>query len=228
LIARPLAPAVPSVAAWRLAGLPRGLSVEQVRALLSGCDTDPTAGRRDLAILLLLVRLGMRRGEVARLELGDIDWRAGELLLRGKGNRPERLPLPVDVGEALAAYLRHGRPADAHGRSVFVRVKAPHRAMTAHGVTQAVVSASRRAGLGDITAHRLRHTAASELLRRGASLQEIGQLLRHRSELSTAIYAKVDRETPVHGSPASRTRNSSRCTSTSSGWWSTSTRSTSR
>jgi len=106
LIARPLAQVVPSVAFWRLAGLPRGLAADQVGALLSSC-TGITAGRRDLAILLLLVRLGMRRGEVARLELEDIKWRAGELLVRGKGNRVERLPLPVDVGEALADYLRH-------------------------------------------------------------------------------------------------------------------------
>jgi site-specific recombinase XerD len=194
LIAGPLAQAVPSVAFWRLAGLPRGLDPDQVRALLASCDRATAAGRRDLAILLLLVRLGMRRGEVAALALEDIDWRAGELLVRGKGNRVERLPLPVDVGAALADYLRHARPGDAEGRSVFVRVKAPHRALTAHGVTQVVVSASGRARIGEITAHRLRHTAASELLRQGAPLREIGQLLRHRSELTTAIYAKVDRE----------------------------------
>jgi integrase/recombinase XerD len=194
LIARPLAQAVPSVAFWRLQGLPRGLDSNRVAALLASCDRTTTAGRRDLAVLLLLVRLGMRRGEVARLAFEDIDWRAGELLVRGKGKRIERLPLPVDVGQALADYLRHARPADAEGRSVFVRVKAPHRALTPHGVTQVVVSAGRRAGIGDITAHRLRHTAASELLRQGAPLREIGQLLRHRSELTTAIYAKVDRE----------------------------------
>ncbi|MCA1699698.1 MAG: site-specific integrase, partial [Actinobacteria bacterium] len=194
LIAGPLAHVVPSVAFWRLSGLPRGLDADQVRGLLAGCDRATAAGRRDLAMLLLLVRLGMRRGEVAHLQLEDIDWRAGELLVRGKGGRVERLPLPADVGAALADYLRHGRPADAEGRSVFVRVKAPHRALTPHGVTQVVVSAGRRAGLGDVTAHRLRHTAASELMRQGAPLQEIGQLLRHRSELTTAIYAKVDRE----------------------------------
>jgi integrase/recombinase XerD len=194
LIARPLAQVVPSVAFWRLQGLPRGLDADQVGALLGSCDRGTAAGRRDLAILLMLARLGMRRGEVAALALESIDWRAGELLVRGKGNRVERLPLPVDVGDALADYLRHGRSADAEGRSLFVRVKAPHRAMTPHGVTQVVVSASRRAGLGDITAHRLRHTAASELLRQGAPLREIGQLLRHRSELTTAIYAKVDRD----------------------------------
>ena len=195
LIARPLAQVVPSVAFWRLQGLPRGLEPGQVDRLLASCDTNTVAGRRDRAILLLLVRLGMRRGEVAGLQLGDIDWRAGELLVRGKGARVERLPLPADVGEALAAYLRDGRPVDAAGcRAVFMRLKAPRRAITPAGITQVVVAAGRRAGLGDLGPHRLRHTAASELLRRGASLSEIGQLLRHRTELTTTIYAKVDRE----------------------------------
>jgi integrase/recombinase XerD len=194
MIDRPLAQVVPSVAFWRLQGMPRGLDSEQVRALLESCDTDTANGRRDLAILLLLVRLGMRRGEVARLRLGDIDWRVGELLVRGKGSRVERLPLPADVGEALAAYLRDGRPPNAGTRAVFMRVRAPRAAMTPAGITQVVVSASKRAGLGEVTAHRLRHTAASELLRRGAPLVEIGQLLRHRTELTTTIYAKVDRD----------------------------------
>jgi integrase/recombinase XerD len=195
LIARPLAKVVPSVAFWRLQGLPRGLESDQVERLLACCDTSTVGGRRDLAILLLLVRLGMRRVEVARLELEDIDWRAGELLVRGKGARVERLPLPADVGEALAGYLRDGRPVDAAGcRAVFMRLKAPRRAMTPAGITQVVVAAGRRAGLGDLGPHRLRHTAASELLRRGAPLREIGQLLRHRTELTTTIYAKVDRD----------------------------------
>lgn len=194
LIDRPLAQVVPSVAFWRLQGLPRGLDADQVRALLDGCDTDTAIGRRDLAILLLLVRLGMRRGEVARLQLEDIDWRAGELLVRGKGARVERLPLPSDVGEALVAYLRDGRPAGAETRTVFMRVRAPRRAITPPGITQVVVAAGRRAGLGDLGPHRLRHTAATELLRRGAPLVEIGQLLRHRTELTTTIYAKVDRD----------------------------------
>ena len=141
LVARPLAQVVPSVAFWRLSGLPRGLEGDQVRELLSSCERDTTVGRRDLAILLMLARLGMRRGEVAALHLEDVDWRGGEIVLRGKGNRVERLPLPADVGEAVADYLRHGRPADADGRSVFVRVKAPHRALTPGGVTQVVVSA---------------------------------------------------------------------------------------
>jgi integrase/recombinase XerD len=193
LVERPLAQVVPSVAFWRLQGLPRALDAGQVTALLDSCDQGTVAGRRDLAILMLLSRLGMRRGEVSRLGLDDIDWRAGELLVSGKGPRVERLPLPVDVGEALAGYLRDGRPADAGTRAVFMRVRAPLAAMTPMGITQVVVSASKRAGLGEVTAHRLRHTAASELLRRGAPLVEIGQLLRHRTELTTTIYAKIDR-----------------------------------
>jgi integrase/recombinase XerD len=194
LIGRPLAGAVPSVAGWRLAGLPRALSAEQVRALLDSCDRSTVAGMRDFAILTTLVRLGMRRGEIAGLLLDDIDWRAGELVVRGKGQRFERLPLPADVGEAIAVYLRDGRPPGFCGREVFVRIKAPRRPLTAGGVTQVVVSASKRAGIGEVTAHRLRHTAATELLRQGAPLHEIGELLRHRSVLTTAIYVKVDRD----------------------------------
>jgi site-specific recombinase XerD len=194
LIDRPLAQVVPSVAFWRLQGLPRGLDGDQVRALLESCDTDTVNGGRDLAILLLLVRLGMRRGEVARLRLEDIDWRVGELRVRGKGARIERLPLPADVGEALVTYLSDGRPAGVETREVFMRVRAPRAALTPPGITQVVVAAGRRAGLGDLGPHRLRHTAASELLRRGAPLSEIGQLLRHRTELTTTIYAKVDRD----------------------------------
>jgi len=192
--ARALAGSVPSVAGWRLAGLPRGLDGEQVGRLLASCDRSTPAGRRDFAILVMLVRLGLRRGEVARLELDDVDWRSGEIVVRGKGDRVERLPLPADVGEAIVEYLRDGRPAGFAGRAVFVRVKAPRRALTPGGVTQVVVSAGKRAGLGEVTAHRLRHTAATELLREGAPLVEIGELLRHRSALTTAIYAKVDRE----------------------------------
>ena len=166
----------------------------QVRALLDSCDRSTLAGKRDFAILTMLVRLGMRRGEVAGLRLDDIDWRAGEIVVRGKGQRLERLPLPADVGEAIAVYLRDGRPPGFPGREVFVRIKAPRQPLTGGGVTQVVVSASKRAGLGEVTAHRLRHTAATELLRQGAPLQEIGELLRHRSVLTTAIYAKVDRD----------------------------------
>jgi integrase/recombinase XerD len=192
--AKLLAGAVPSVAGWRLAGLPRALDPEQVRALVDSCDRSTVGGKRDFAILTMLVRLGMRRGEIAALTLDDIDWRAGEIVVHGKGARVERLPLPADVGEAIAVYLRDARPAGFSGRELFVRIKAPRRPLTAGGVTQVVVSASKRAGLGEVTAHRLRHTAATELLRQGASLQEIGELLRHRSVLTTAIYAKVDRD----------------------------------
>jgi integrase/recombinase XerD len=194
LIGRSLVGAVPSAAGWRLSGLPRALEPDQVRRLLASCDRGAGSGRRDFAILILLVRLGLRAGEVAGVQLDDVDWRAGELVVVGKGRRAERLPLPVDVGQAIATYLADGRPATAQDRCLFVRVKAPHRGLTTGGVTQVVVSAAKRADLGQIHAHRLRHTAATDLLRAGAPLSEIGQVLRHRTALTTAIYAKVDRE----------------------------------
>lgn len=192
---RSLVPAVPKVCRRRLAGLPKGLAPDQVRRLLAACDADTASGCRDLAILTLLVRLGLRRGEVAGLGLDDIDWRAGTLRVRGKGDCHERLPIPADVGRRLADYLRHARPADALGRTVFVRVTAPHHALGASRVSGIVADAARRAGLGRVHAHRLRHTAATELLRSGASMPEISQLLRHRRAETTAIYAKVDRDT---------------------------------
>jgi integrase/recombinase XerD len=142
----------------------------------------------------MLVRLGMRTGEVAALLLDDIDWRASQVVVRGKGKSAERLPLPTDVGGAVAAYLLHGRPKSAQERTVFVRIKAPHEALSSQGVSYVVANAAQRAGLGNIHAHRLRHTAATQMLRAGASLPETGQLLRHRRALTTAIYAKVDRE----------------------------------
>ncbi len=194
VIRRPLAQAVPSVAGWRLAGLPKRLEADQVQSLLASCDCDTANGRRDFAILTALARLGLRAGEVATLRLDDVDWRAGEIVVRGKGKRSERLPLPTDVGEAMISYLHRGRPASAEGRTVFVRIKAPHRALSAGGVTMVVAAAARRAGLGTLHAHSLRHTAASETLRAGASLAEVGQLLRHRRAATTAIYAKVDRD----------------------------------
>ena len=189
-----LAAAVPSVAGWRLSNLPKGLEPEQVRRLLAACDRRTPTGRRDYAVMLLLARLGLRAGEVARLGLDDLDWRRGELTIVGKGNRGERLPLPADVGAAIAAWLRRGRPCTAEGRNVFVRVHAPHRSLTTGGVTNVVFDAAQRAGLGRMHAHRLRHTAASAMLRAGSPLPEVGQVLRHRSPLSTAIYAKVDRD----------------------------------
>lgn len=198
LICRPLDAAVPSVAGSKLAGLPRSLAADEVERLLGACDRRTRTGRRDFAMLVLLVRLGLRAGEVRTLSLDDLDWRAGELLVRGKGNRVERMPLPPDVGEALAAYLRRGRPATAQGRTVFVRVRAPHRPLTSGGVTNAVLSAASHAGLTAVTAHRLRHTLATQMVRAGVPLPEISQVLRHRQLLTTAIYAKVDRESLRH------------------------------
>jgi integrase/recombinase XerD len=185
--------AVPKVASWRLVGVPIAFGRAEVARLLASCDQRTTFGRRDYAVLLLLARLGLRAGEVAALELADIDWRVGELMIRGKGRRSERLPLPVDVGEALAGWLRRGRPR-CECTTVFTRVRAPHRRLTSGGVSQIVRAASVRAGLPAVHAHRLRHTAATEMLRAGASLPEVGQVLRHSSVLSTAIYAKVDRD----------------------------------
>lgn len=191
---RSLVHAAPKVLRRRLAGLPKGLEPDQVRRLLAACDVDTAVGCRDLAILTLLVRLGLRRGEVARLRLDDIDWRAGTISVHGKGNCYERVPLPPDVGHRVAEYLQHGRPTDAQGRTVFVRHFAPHHALSTARVSTIVADVARRAGLGRVHAHRLRHTAATELLRAGASLPEIGQLLRHRHTATTAIYAKVDRD----------------------------------
>jgi integrase len=144
-ITRPLADAVPAVARWRLAGLPRALDPADVAALLDSCDRRTTFGRRDFAVLTLLVRLGLRAGEVAGLLLDDIDWRGGELVVRGKGSKHERLPLPADVGETIAGWLRRGRPRCA-AREVFTRVRAPHQALSPAGVCAIVVAACKRAG----------------------------------------------------------------------------------
>ena len=190
----PLADAVPSVAGWRLAPLPRGLEPDDVRRLLTGCDRRTHIGRRDYAILLMLARLGLRAGEVAGLTLEDVNWRAGELLIRGKGNNAHRLPLPVDVGGAIEGYLRRGRPATAQGRVVFVRHRAPHRQLTTAAVGNIVGRAAQRAGLGHVFAHQLRHTAATAMVRAGAPLSEVGQVLGHARPMTTAIYAKVDRD----------------------------------
>lgn len=193
VIAEPLEQAVPPVARWRLAGLPKALEPGQVAALLASCNQGTAAGRRDFAMLTLLARLGLRAGEVAALSLDDIGWRAGEITVCGKGSRSERLPLPADVGEAIVGYLRDGRPEPFEDtRQVFLRARAPHRGLTSAGVTAAVCSAAQRAGIGQVFAHRLRHSAATGMLAAGAPLGEIGQVLRHRRLLSTAIYAKAD------------------------------------
>jgi integrase/recombinase XerD len=192
LVTPGLQDAVPAVAGWRGGGLPKALPDGQVAALLAACDRDTATGRRDFAVLVLLARLGLRACEVSALELGDIDWRAGTVTVRGKGRRDERLPLPSDVGEALAGYLRGGRPAGGASRRVFLLSRAPGGGMSGSAVKAVVRSACRRAGLPEAGAHRLRHSAATGMLRAGAPLAEIGQVLRHRSMSTTAIYAKVD------------------------------------
>jgi integrase len=163
-----------------------------IARLLASCDRRRTVGRRDYAILLLLARLGLRAREVAALELEDVDWRRGEILVRGKGGRQDRLPLPGDVGEAIVSYLRR-RPRQ-ESRALFVRVVAPSGALERSAVSGIVRSACTRAGLPRVGAHRLRHTTATEMLKAGASLPEIAQVLRHRDQKTTSRYAKVDRK----------------------------------
>jgi len=189
-----LAGAVPRAAGWRLSSLPRVLETEQVARLLESCDRATVIGRRDLAILSLLARLGLRCCEVSGLCLDDIDWRAGEVTIRGKGSATERLPLPHDVGETLVEYLRNGRAATAPFREVFVTAKAPRQPLSPTGVTHVVGAACKRVGMAPVGAHRLRHTLASELLRAGTPLAQIAPILRHASVATTAIYAKVDRD----------------------------------
>ena len=193
ILAVPLAGAVPSPAGHALAGLPRALEPGQVEAMLASCDPATATGRRDRAVLLLLSRMGLRAGEVAGLGLDDIDWRRGEITVRGKGSRRDRLPLPADVGAAIVAYLRDGRPAGALDRTVFIAAQAPREALSYAGITTIVAEAAARAGVpGPVHAHRLRHSAATAMLRGGGSLTEIGQALRHARPATTAIYAKVD------------------------------------
>lgn len=187
----PLRWAVPGVADRRGLSLPRGLEPAAVLKLLASCDRRTLVGRRDYAIVLLLARLGLRAGEVAAMELEDLDWRGGELLVRGKGDRHERLPLPVNVGEALVSYLRW-RPR-RECRAVFLCVRAPLGPVSSSVVSQIVRAACTRAGLERVGAHRLRHTAATAMLRAGASLPEIAQVLRHERLETTAQYARVDR-----------------------------------
>ena len=187
-----MASAVPSVAAWRLASLPRALDASTVARLLESCDPTTVIGGRDLAILTLLARLGLRAGEVARLRFDEIDWCAGELTIRGKGATVERLPLSHDVGVALVGYLRDGRPSCGL-REVFLPVRAPIKPLSSMAITAVVRYACDRVGVERVGAHRLRHTLATELLAAGAPLAEIAPVLRHASVCTTSIYAKVDR-----------------------------------
>ena len=188
-----LAGALFGVAQCRLSHLPKSLPPEQVERLLRCCDRSTAPGQRDYAILLLLARLGLRGGEVLGMTLDDLDWERGEILVRGKGQRLERLPLPKDVGTALVHYLREVRPT-CSTRKVFIRLHAPHRGLRQTSICCVVRRALSRAGLNpDFKgAHLLRHSLATKMLRRGASLGEIGQLLRHRQPTTTQIYAKVD------------------------------------
>ena len=193
-IATDLASAVPGVANWRLSHLPKSLPPEQVERMLVCCDRGTSVGQRDYAILLFLARLGLRAGEIVSLTLDDLDWEQGEVLIHGKGQRLGRLPLPTDVGAALADYLRHVRPA-CSTRRVFIRMRAPLRGLSGPAAIDCVVCrALKRAELNPAFkgAHLLRHSLATDLLRRGASLIEIGQLLRHSRPTTTQIYAKVD------------------------------------
>jgi integrase/recombinase XerD len=187
-----LSGAVPRAASWRQVGVPKGWDDVQLRRLLGSCDRRRRLGRRNYAVLLLLVRLGLRAGEVAALQLDDIDWTSAETLVRGKGRHEARLPLPADVGEALAGYLRKARPASS-SRHLFLGARAPHRPIRSGAVTTIVRQQCSKAGLPLCGAHRLRHTAATAMLRTGSSLDDIAQVLRHRSLDTTAIYAKVDR-----------------------------------
>jgi site-specific recombinase XerD len=185
-----IADAVPGVAGWRETGIPQTISRVDVERLLAGCERSRLDGVRDFAIVILLARLGLRSIEVARLELDDLDWRGGEIVVRGKARRQDRLPLPGDVGEALTAYLSlRGQHED---RRVFLTLRAPTRPIRADLVGDVVQRACKRTGVAHIGPHRLRHALASELLREGASLIDISQVLRHRDLATTAIYAKID------------------------------------
>ena len=189
-----LAASVLGVAHWEHATIPKYISSEEVQRMLSACDRGTSIGRRDYAILLLLARLGLRAGEVVALQLDDINWRTGEMLIRGKGLRQDWMPLPEDVGKALASYLRRDRPA-CHTRRLFVCMKAPHRGLAAKGTLPTIARcAIERAKLNPSSrgAHLLRHSLATSMLRSGATMGEIGEVLRHRDPNTTAIYAKVD------------------------------------
>jgi site-specific recombinase XerD len=192
-----LAECVPSIRRWKLAGLPTYLSAAQVQRVLDGCDRTMARGRRDYAILMMLARLGLRAGEVATLTLDDVNWRSGEILVRAKGRQQTRMPMPPDVGAAIVAYLRGGRPISPC-RRLFLRSPAPNVGF-ASGCAISMVAkvALDRAGIRGYAhqgAHLFRHSLATELLRSGATLSEIGQLLRHESHDTTRIYAKVDIE----------------------------------
>jgi integrase/recombinase XerD len=189
-----LSAAALSVARRRGSSLPKGIDQRVADALVRSCDRRKSKGRRDYAILLILLRLGLRAGEVAGLRLDDIDWRAGEIVVRGKGGYEDRLPLPSDVGEAIVAYLRRGRPKATEHREVFLGAVAPMGPFTTNGISGVVRGACLRAGVPVIGPHRLRHTLACQMANGGVPLPEIAEVLRHHSISSTAEYARVDVE----------------------------------
>jgi integrase len=191
LVSAPLADAVPAVSRRGRAGRRTGASPQAVTAMLAGCDRSVPAGRRDYAIIVLLARLGLRAGEVAGLTLDDLDWHSGLVTVHGKGRSADRMPLPPDAGEAIAAWLRDGRPKGALDRRVFTRLAAPRRGLTSGALKYIVASAAGRAGAGLVSPHQLRHFAATGILAAGAPLDEVRQVLRHRREATTAIYASV-------------------------------------
>ena len=189
-----LSACVPTVSGRRLTTLPKSLLPKEVESLVQSCDRSTDVGRRDCAILLILARLGLRAGEIVAMELEHIDWEAGILTVHGKGGRRDQLPIPHDVGEAVAAYICDGRPR-CTTRRVFIRARAPHRGFAGSAAIDDVVRrALDRAGLDPPRkgAHLLRHSLATDMLRHGAALTEIGEILRHSSPGSTEIYAKVD------------------------------------
>jgi integrase/recombinase XerD len=175
----------------RQSPLPRGISRSDAKALLKSCDRRRSIGRRNHAMLLLMLRLGLRAGEVAVLALDDIDWRAGQIVVHGKGGRVDVLPLPDDVGAALAGYLRRGRPTSPR-REVFLTLLRPVRPLGRSAVSAVVRHSCRRADLIPFGSHRLRHTTACDMIAAGVGLPEIGGVLRHRYLSTTAVYARVD------------------------------------
>lgn len=187
--------AIPMVAHWRLAALPRYLQPRDIEGIIDSCDVASPMGKRDRAILLLLARLGLRAGDIVQMRLQDIDWKGAWVHVAGKGRRQTRLPLSREVGRAIATYLQKGRPA-APTDVLFLRCRAPFRRFRSHPAVSVIVArAMRRAGIKRPSrgaAHLLRHSLASSMLRQGASLQDISALLRHRSVETTEIYAKVD------------------------------------
>jgi integrase/recombinase XerD len=191
LIGSDLSAASLPVTGRRRSVLPQGISASDARALLRSCDRRTAVGRRDYAVILLLLRLGLRACEVAALRLPDIDWRAGLITVHGKGQRVDQLPLPFEVGAAIAAYLQHARPRTDR-REVFLKVTAPRVGLQRGGVSLIVRRACVRAGLPPCGSHRLRHSLACNMVRVGVPLHEIGQVLRHRDAASTSIYARVD------------------------------------